>query len=455
MREFPKPSTPDQQPLEIYTVSQLNQRVKRLLEECFPEIWVEGEVSNVSRPASGHRYFSLKDEHAHIRCALFRSRRQLLDYEPADGNHVLVRARVTLYEARGDFQLIIQHIENAGEGALRRAFEALKLKLERQGLFDSRHKRTLPAIPRRVGIITSPSGAAIRDILSTFERRFPAVPLLIYPTSVQGAAAAKDIATTIRLAAERGECDVLILARGGGSLEDLWPFNEESVAKAIFDCPIPIVSGVGHETDFTIADFIADQRAATPSAAAELISPNAAELADTVIRLRQTLVRRSQRRLEQASQHVDWLTKRIVHPRLRLLNAAQKFRGLCRRLSEAMRSRGLQQRTAFMHLGARLWSRNPSSRIRLCRSQGDDWAVRLRHANNINLERRRHRLSAAAGRLHGVSPLATLERGYALVTDADSGRVITEARRVKLRNRVQVRLARGRLECIIDEIFEN
>jgi exodeoxyribonuclease VII large subunit len=454
MRELPKPSAPIPKPPEVYTVSQLNQQVKRLLEDCFPEIWVEGEVSNVSRPASGHCYFSLKDQHAHIRCALFRARRQLLDYEPDDGNHVLVRARVTLYEARGDFQLVIQHIEDAGEGVLRRAFEALKRKLEQQGLFDLQHKKALPSIPTRVGIITSPSGAALRDILSTFQRRSPAVPLLIYPTSVQGAAAASEIAAAVRLAGTRNECDVVILARGGGSLEDLWPFNDENVARTIFDCPIPIVSGVGHETDFTIADFVADHRAATPSAAAELVSPDTRELTETVIRLGRNVIRQMQRRLEQASQHMDWLAKRIVHPQLRLINAGQRLSGLGRRLTATMHNQGQQRQGALMRLGARLLQKNPGVQLRIFRAQADVWPARMGRAVNLHLERRRHRLSAAAGRLHGVSPLATLERGYALVTDTDSGRVITETRRLKLRDRVHVRLARGQLECIIDEILE-
>ncbi len=455
MRELPKPLDTIPKPPQVYTVSQLNQQVKQLLEDCFPEIWVEGEVSNVSKPASGHCYFSLKDQDAHVRCALFRTRRQLLDYEPADGNHVLVRARVTLYQARGDFQLVIQHIEDAGEGILRRAFEALKRKLEQQGLFDPQHKQALPSFPTRVGIITSPSGAALRDILSTFRRRCPAVPVLIYPSSVQGAVAASEIAAAVHLAGKRKECDVLILARGGGSLEDLWPFNEKSVAKAIFDCPIPIVSGVGHETDFTIADFVADHRAATPSAAAELISPDATELTKTVIRLGKNLTRQMQRRLEQTSQHLDWLAKRIVHPRLRLINARQRLSGLGRRLPATMHHHGQQRQGALVRMVARLSQKNPAVQVRIFRTRADTWPARMSRAVYLHLERRRHRLSQAAGRLHGVSPLATLKRGYALVTDADSGQVITESRRLKLRDRVHVRLARGQLECIIDEISES
>ncbi len=452
MRELPKAFTPKAP--EVYTVSQLNQQVKRLLEDCYPEIWVEGEVSNVSTPASGHCYFSLKDQHAHIRCALFRSRRQLMGYEPVDGNQVLARARVTLYETRGDFQLVIQHIEDAGEGVLRRAFEALKHKLGKRGLFDAQHKHALPPMPTRVGIVTSPSGAALRDVLSTFRRRFPAVPLLIYPTSVQGANAAAEIAAAVRLAAARNECDVLILARGGGSLEDLWSFNEERVANAIFECPIPIVSGVGHETDFTIADFVADHRAATPSAAAELVSPDARELTRTVTRLGQALTRQIQRRLEQASQRVDWIARRIVHPQLRLINARQRLHGSCRRLTVTMDSRVQQRRRTLMQMGARLLQKNPAVQLRMSRTQGHTWSARMHSAAKLHLERHRHRLSAAAGRLHGVSPLATLERGYALVTDADRDRVITETSGLKVRDRVHVRLARGQLECIIDEIVE-
>lgn len=249
---------------EILTVSDLNEAVRQQLESGFPLVWVEGELSNLARPASGHLYFSLKDSGAQVRCALFRNRARLLGFRPADGTQVLARARVSLYAPRGDYQLIVEHMEESGDGALRRAFEALRRKLEAEGLFDPATRRPIPAFPRRVGVITSPSGAAIRDILSVLRRRFPALPVLVFPVPVQGTEAAPAIVRALEQAACQGDCDVLILARGGGSLEDLWAFNEESVARAIRACPLPVVSGVGHETDVTIADFAADLRAATP-----------------------------------------------------------------------------------------------------------------------------------------------------------------------------------------------
>ena len=440
---------------DIYTVSQLSQQVKHLLEDCFPEIWVQGELSNVSKPISGHCYFSLKDEHAQVRCALFRGRKQLLGYEPTDGKYVLVRARVSLYEARGDFQLVIQHIEDAGEGALRRAFEALKQELEKQGLFDPAHKKTLPVIPTRVGVVTSSSGAALHDIIITFQRRCPAIPLLVYPTTVQGNTAAEEIAAAIRLAGARQECDVLILARGGGSLEDLWPFNEKSVARAIYECPIPIVPGVGHETDITIADFVADRRAATPTAAAELVSPDALVLRKTVSGLAQQLTRHSQRRLEQLIQHTDWLAKRVVHPQFKLTSTAQRLHALQAQLSGTINDQLHRRQRRLVQTGARLMQRNPSTRLQIAQGARDALTTRLVHAARLFLERNQHGLSVVTGRMHNVSPLATLDRGYALVTDPDSGRLIVAARQVKPRDLVQVRLARGQLKCIVDKSYES
>jgi exodeoxyribonuclease VII large subunit len=261
---------------DIYTVSRLNREAKGLLESSFPPIWIEGEISNLSRPASGHVYFSLKDPQAQVRCAFFRQHQRLAGIALKDGLHVLLRARVSLYEGRGDFQVIVEYLEEAGEGALRRAFDALKLRLAKEGLFETARKLPLPRLPSRIGIITSPSGAVLHDILTTLKRRFPAIAVLVFPVPVQGEGAAEKIAAAIS-SGRRKDCDALILARGGGSLEDLWPFNEEIVARAIHACPVPIVSGVGHETDFTIADMAADARAPTPTAAAEMLSPNQQE----------------------------------------------------------------------------------------------------------------------------------------------------------------------------------
>src|SRR3990167_11367189 len=257
---------------EVYTVSRLNNEVKFILEDRFPWVWVEGEISNFAAPHSGHWYFSLKDNTAQVRCAMFRGQQRKLIFTPKDGMHVLINARVSLYENRGEFQLIAESMEERGEGKLRRAFEMLKKKLETAGLFDPLHKKKLPSFPKQIGIITSETGAAIADILTILKRRFPSIPIIVYPTLVQGTLAAPSIVKALKTANRRNECDVIILARGGGSLEDLWAFNEEIVAYAIFESDIPIISGVGHEIDFTIADFVADVRAPTPSAAAEMIT---------------------------------------------------------------------------------------------------------------------------------------------------------------------------------------
>ena len=311
MIDYPA-NTPDYMPQrEVFSVARLNREARAILEGHFPLIWVEGELSNLARPSSGHLYFSLKDEQAQVRCAMFKPRNQLLGFKPDNGMQVLARARVSLYEGRGEFQLIIEHMEEAGDGALRRAFEQLKSKLAAEGLFDAAHKKPLPVLPRRIGVVTSPTGAAIRDILSVLKRRFPAIPVLVYPVPVQGQGAAEKIAGAIRLAAQHGECDVLIISRGGGSLEDLWAFNEEVVARAIYDCALPVVSGVGHEIDFTIADFVADHRAATPSAAAEMVSPDQADWLQQLRGFELRLTQLLRAMLGRNRQQLVWLEQRL------------------------------------------------------------------------------------------------------------------------------------------------
>ena len=310
---------------EIYTVSRLNREVRFVIEGSFPTLWVEGEISNFAAPHSGHWYFSLKDATAQVRCAMFRPQNRRLSFTPKDGMQVLVKARVSLYEGRGDFQLLAEHLEEAGEGKLRQEFEALKKRLLEAGLFAEEHKKPLPAIPRCIGIITSPTGAAIRDILSVLQRRFASVPVIIYPTLVQGDLAAPNIVKAIETANHRNECDALILTRGGGSLEDLWPFNEEKVAYAIYRSNIPIVSGVGHEIDFTIADFVADLRAPTPSAAAELATPDREELLNSLDQHQKQLARLAKQKLQQFQQNLDWMKKHLQqqHPKRRLAEQAQ------------------------------------------------------------------------------------------------------------------------------------
>lgn len=438
---------------EVFSISRLNREARALVEGHFPLIWVEGELSNLARPGSGHLYFTLKDDQAQVRCAMFKLRNQLLAFKPANGMQVLVRARVSLYEGRGEFQLLIEHMEEAGDGALRRAFEQLKQKLAAQGLFDAAYKKPLPALPQRLGVITSPTGAALRDILSVLRRRFPALPVLVYPVPVQGQGAGEKIAAAIRLAAQRGECDVLIISRGGGSLEDLWAFNEEVVARAIHACTIPIVSGVGHEIDFTIADFVADQRAATPSAAAELVSP---DRNDWLAQLRRNELRFGQQlhtRLARHRQQLGWLAQRLQQqaPQRRLVNQSQRLDELETRLKFIMQTRLRQQSARVAHGAAQLQRHAPAQHLAHLRAQAAQLTGRLRAALRLQLAEHRGHLSVLARALDAVSPLATLTRGYALVMRAD-GSVVRRAGDVMVGERVDVRLAAGVLICRIDDV---
>ncbi|MCG5493121.1 MULTISPECIES: exodeoxyribonuclease VII large subunit [Ectothiorhodospira] len=440
---------------EILTVSDLNEAVRQQLESGFPLVWVEGELSNLARPASGHLYFSLKDSGAQVRCALFRNRARLLGFRPADGTQVLARARVSLYAPRGDYQLIVEHMEESGDGALRRAFEALRRKLEAEGLFDPATRRPIPAFPRRVGVITSPSGAAIRDILSVLRRRFPALPVLVFPVPVQGTEAAPAIVRALEQAACQGDCDVLILARGGGSLEDLWAFNEESVARAIRACPLPVVSGVGHETDVTIADFAADLRAATPSAAAELVSPNGDDLLRRVAHARALLQERMGRRLHALRLQLQGLDRHLrqQHPERRLQDRSQRLDELEQRLHHAMVRRQRDHRTRLRVLWSRLQRTSPAARVLAGQERCAQLSQRLHRAMDLRLERLNTRLTGNARTLHTVSPLATLARGYSILTD-ESGQVIRSSTQVQPNQRLQARLSEGEIQCRVEETRE-
>src|SRR6202522_4096960 len=327
MQTAENPSVPVRSDRDIYSVSRLNREVRILLERGFGSLWLEAEISNFARPSSGHWYFSLKDAAAQVRCAMFRQRNMLCSFAARDGQKVLVRARVGLYEPRGEYQLIVDHMEDAGLGALKRQFEELSAKLSQEGLFAAERKRPLPGLPRRIGVITSPTGAAVRDILHVLARRFPAAAVLIYPVPVQGAQAAAEITAALELAGRRAECDVLILARGGGSLEDLWAFNDERLARAIVASPIPVITGIGHEVDFTIADFAADVRAPTPSAAAELVVPDAEEWLKSLQRLGLRLRRGMRQRLDGHDERLRWLIGRaaLVSPTARLSQQTQRL----------------------------------------------------------------------------------------------------------------------------------
>lgn len=424
-----------------------------LLERGLPALWIEGELSNLSRPSSGHWYFSLKDENAQLRCAMFRQRNMLARFTPKDGMHVLARGRVSLYEARGDYQFILDHIEEAGEGALRRRFELLKAKLAAEGLFAAERKKALPRLPKRIGVITSPTGAAIRDVLHILKRRFCTIPILIYPVQVQGASAAPQIAAAIRLAAARAECDVLILARGGGSLEDLWAFNEEIVARAIVDCSIPIVSGVGHEVDFTIADFVADVRAPTPSGAAELVAPDCGEWSRSLTALGRRLALAVERSVRQRIERFNWLERRLAqrHPGLELRQRAQRLDELESRLIRVVKHALASRRGEVLQLASHVRQHSPALRVAAAKGRLALARSTLGRAAANRVERHRARLAQLAGTLDAISPLATLKRGYAIVSDA-KGHVVTSSKELQKGDRIRARLSEGEIQARVESI---
>lgn len=442
------PSSGPRAPLasqRIFSVTELNVQARELLESNFATLWVEGELSNLARPRSGHIYFTLKDDSCQVRCAMFRMQNRRVNFDPRDGQQVLVTARVSLYTERGDYQLIVQHMEEAGAGALRRAFDELKARLEAEGLFAADRKQTLPELPRRVGVITSPSGAAIRDILSTLQRRFPAIDVLVYPVPVQGTAAAPAIVRALDRAAERAECDVLILARGGGSLEDLWPFNEESVARAIARCTLPVVSGVGHEVDVTIADFSADQRAATPTAAAELISPDAREWRTRRDNALRRLKAIAESRLRGERQALSWLLRRLRHPQRRITDLQRRREDLLKRLARAMEQRLATQRQRTKSVIDRLGRQHPNRALATQRERATSLLVRLHREWTRHAQRHRDRLAAATRALENISPQRTLERGYAIVQRDADGTVLRDPKQVKPGDALTASLAGGKL----------
>ncbi|HZD52309.1 MAG TPA: exodeoxyribonuclease VII large subunit [Woeseiaceae bacterium] len=433
------------------TVSELNRQARLLIEQGIGRQWVEGEVSNLARPASGHLYFSLKDSAAQIRCAWFRQRQLGARRRLRNGDKIVVLGRVSLYEPRGEYQLIVEQAEPAGEGELRRRFELLKKKLAAEGLFDRERKKALPALPRRIGVITSPSGAAIRDILTVLKRRFPAVPVVLYPAAVQGAAATGELIAALGTAGRRVECDVLIVGRGGGSLEDLWAFNEEALARALAACPIPTVSAVGHEIDFTVADFVSDLRAPTPSGAAELVVPDREEWLRKCDVSGARLASQMRRHLENDFQALDWLARRLkqASPALRLRHQHARLGELTRRLGGAMRHDVTRRGRAADALFGRLLRRSPAARLEWASRCLRSLRPRLERAGRLSVERATARLRHAERGLKAVSPLATLERGYAIVTDASSGRVLSDAAEVNPGAEITARLARGRLRATV------
>ena len=477
----------------VFTVSRLNQEVRVLLERGLGVVWVEGELSNFTQPSSGHWYFSLKDRGAQVRCAMFRLKNTVLGFTPRAGQQVVARGRVSLYEARGEYQLIVDHLEEAGVGALQREYERLKAKLAAEGLFASDRKRSLPRFPRRIAVVTSPTGAAVRDILNILARRFPPAAILVYPTAVQGAAAAPAIVQALQLASARMDCDVLILARGGGSLEDLWSFNDERVARAIRACAVPVVTGIGHEIDFTIADFAADARAPTPSGAAELVAPDRVACLEALTRMDGRMSACMRRELRVVSSRLAAVSIRLkqAHPGTRLSHQAQRLDDLEQRLAGAAAAVLHTRRHRLSEAHTRLVQCSPEVRLavqkqRLDEAQrrlaaaGSAWisardrrlraAVsgllqaspaqlvsecgrreevlrgRLDHALQQYLSRLSHRVALAKKSLDTASPLATLARGFAIVTRAD-GTMVTDANTVPLGEEIEARVASGRLRA--------
>jgi exodeoxyribonuclease VII large subunit len=432
----------------VYTVSRLNKEVRTLLERGLGVIWVEGELSNFSQPSSGHWYFSLKDRDSQVRCAMFRLKNAALGFTPKAGQQVIARGRVSLYEPRGDYQLIVDHLEEAGVGALQREFERLKAKLAAEGLFASEHKRSLPRFPRRIAVVTSPSGAAVRDVLNILARRFPPAAVLVYPTAVQGAAAVPAIVQALQWVSARADCDVAILARGGGSLEDLWAFNDERVARAVRACAIPVVTGIGHEIDFTIADFAADARAPTPSGAAELVAPDRASCLEALSRMEARInacMRRELRLLSSRFSSVDARLKQ-AHPGMRLAHQAQRLDDLEQRLTGAARAVLHTRRHRLSDAYTTLLQHSPERLAREYRRRYEGLDSRLQRAVSEYLSRLEHRVELAQRTLEAASPDATLARGFAIVTRGD-GTLVTDARAMAPGDEIEARLASGRLRA--------
>lgn len=433
---------------QILSVTQLNRSTRQLLEGTFSLIWVEGELSNVSQPASRHLYFTLKDDNAQIRAVMFRNRNLHLRFRPTPGVQVLTRARVSLYEPRGDYQLIVEHMEEAGEGALRRAFDELRIKLSAEGLFDEARKQPLPKYPACVGIITSTTGAAIRDILIVLNRRFPAIPVVVYPVTVQGHDAASSITKALVQANNYPMCDVLILSRGGGSLEDLQAFNEEAVARAIAASKIPVISAVGHETDFTIADFTADIRAATPSAAAEMVSPDEVELLARIDHIANRLLNTTEGRLKTAANQILQLSERLsrTHPIKQLQRFEQRLDELEARLHRSARSHVDKIKSRFKSTRLQLQANSPGKRLELCANRLEQTRQSLQTTYIYHFTRIREHFINVAHTLEAVSPLATLKRGYAIVLDSN-GKAIREVKQAPPESLIEARLEKGSLFC--------
>jgi len=441
------------QQADIYTVSRLNSEVRLTLELQFRQLWLVGEVSNFVAASSGHWYFSLKDQAAQVKVAMFKTSNRNAVFTPRNGQQVMVRARISVYEPRGEYQLLADFIEPAGDGLLRQQYEQLKAKLAAEGLFAPERKKALPLQVKKVGVITSPTGAAIRDILTVLQRRAPALEVIIYPSLVQGAQAAGDLTAALQHAIRRNECDVLIIGRGGGSIEDMWCFNDETLARTIANCPIPIVSAVGHEIDFSISDFVADVRAATPSAAAELVSPDQQHQLQVLLQLKQRLTQSIRQHLGQKAQlFLHQHSKlQLLHPARRLQQQQQRLDELQIRLQQAMQHK-LQQHHQQLQLQHKaLWLLSPEQQLKRQQLKLQQLQQRLTLNLNQQLQKKQQQWQALSRELHTVSPLATLQRGYSIVFDAKST-VVKSASQLQSGDKVRLKLADGDIAAEVTEV---
>ncbi len=437
----------------VYTVSRFNAELKRLLLDRFKLIWLEGEISNLSQPGSGHIYFTLKDSTCQIQCAMFRTRNRYLDFKPQTGLQVLVQARPDLYETRGGFQLVINHMEVSGHGNLYARFERIKHKLEKEGLLDPQRKQPLPPAPRRIGVITSADGAALHDVLTTLNRRFPAIEIFIYPTQVQGDKASESICNMIEVANARCETDVLVLARGGGSIEDLWAFNEERVARAIVASNLPIITGIGHETDFTIADFVADERAPTPTAAAERVSPDRQALLETTIALSKRLENLSHGRLETSKQTLALCRSQLLrfHPMTRIEHWAQRMDSLSMHLLHSMQKHSDTSKKRYELARATLTRHAPFGHVRTRQMRLRHDVYQLKLGVRRSLEHRHNHLEQNAERLRSFNPLSILKRGYSITTDS-RGKAIRSIKSLVAGQKINIRVEKGKIEALIEKL---
>ena len=440
----------------VFSVSELNSAVARLLEQEFAWVWVEGEISNLATPASGHIYFTLKDAGAQVRCAMFRGRNRELKFRPENGSQVIVRCKVSLYEVRGDYQLIVDRMEEAGAGALQRKFEELKHRLAAEGLFSDDSKRDIPETPACIGVITSRTGAAIRDVLSVIARRFPSVPVKLFPVPVQGEESAPAICHALELAEQYGACDVLLLVRGGGSLEDLWSFNEETVARAIFNCSIPVVSGVGHEVDITIADFVADLRAATPTAAAESVTPDQQAWMQTLDWYQSRLQQLTLDRISRNKERLSWLRTRLTqqHPLTILQRLGQRLGDADRRMRMTITYQLRATGDRIQHVHMQLLSHSPAVALRHYRNTIERLQQQAQFRIKSVLQQQQSRLSTLASTLNAVSPLQTLSRGYSITSRVD-GQTLTRADSASVDELIDTRLHTGRLISRIEKVIKD